>query len=191
MVVHAVLDTPVKDMVPMNAPLPSAFKLMQVIAEAQRTLSQLREEDGLVIETEDELHEALSIEGISVKGVLTKLGRAALDAQAYVGMISERMVDLRRRQDRAERRLETIRATLLQAMQSLELESYRDPEFSASVKLGKPKVVVTDVNALPGPCIRTVIEPDKRVIADYLAVGRPVPGAMLGNGAPYLTLKSK
>jgi hypothetical protein len=174
----------------MNVPLPSAFRLMQVIADAQRTLSQLREEDGLVLETEDELRKALSVEGISVDAILATLGRAALDAQAEVGMISERMVDLRVRLDRAERKVEKIRTTLLQAMQALELPSYHDPEFSASVRPGKPRVVVTDVSALPASCIRTVIEPDKRAIADCLAAG-PVPGAMFSNAQPVLTLRSK
>lgn len=172
----------------MNHLPPNSYRLMNLIALAQETLDRLRQEDGQIIETEDELRTALNEEGVSVDSIMAVLGRAALDAQAMVGMISQRMADLRVRQDRAERRVETIRATLLQAMQSLGLSTYGDPEFSASWRMGKAKWHVTDIDALPASCVKR--EENKRVIGDMLAVG-PVPGVVVGNAAPILTLRSK
>ncbi len=181
----------------MNIKPPSSYRLMEIVALAQATLSHLREYDGQVIETEDELRAGLTEEGISIDEIITRLGRAALDAKAYVGMISQRMSDLQSRMDRANRRKEVIRNTLLQAMQALGLPSYHDPEFTASVRMGEPKVIVTDVDALPTHCVvhQVVKTPDKdairEAISDAASIGKDVPGATLSNGVAILTLRSK
>ena len=174
----------------MNESPPSSYRLMKLVALAQDTLDRLREEDGLVVETEEEIRAALADEGVSVESIMSALGRAALDAKIYVELISQRMADLRARQDRAERRVEAIRASLLQAMQQLGFSVYGDPEFSASWRMGPPPIHVTDIDALPDICVRTVREPNKRAIRDMMAVA-PVPGVAVGNSQPVLTLRSK
>lgn len=175
----------------MNHAPPSSYRLMEVIAVAQSTLACLRDEDGLIAEDEAEIRAALNGEGVSVDSILTALGRAVLDAQTYAGLISERRMALQARQDRAERRIETIRAALLQAMQAIGLTTFGDPEFSASWRMGKPKVHVTSVDELPEACVRTIREPNKRAIGEMLAEGTEVPGASLSNAAPILVLRSK
>lgn len=169
---------------------PSAYKLMEVIALAQATLARLREEDGLLLETELELRFALIDEGVSVDDVLSRLGRAALDAEVMVEVTKVRIDRLKARYERCQRREETIRATLLQAMQAVGLPSFPDPEFSASVSKGKAKVLVTDVDALPDDCVRLERVPIKTIIAQRLALG-PVPGAILSNGGDVLSIRSK
>jgi hypothetical protein len=52
-------------------------------------------------------------------------------------------------------------------------------------------VHVTDVDALPVIMRRekTVIEPDKHALRAALEAGEEIPGAMLSNGMPVLTVK--
>jgi hypothetical protein len=170
---------------------PSSYHLMEVIALAQATLERLREEDGLVLETEDELRSALTEEGIGADEILSRLGRAALDATAMVEMTKARLDNLKARHARFERQEEIIRATLLQAMQAMGLKTFRDPEFNAAVANGKPKVIVTYVNALPATCVRTKREPDKTMIKYLLLQEDVVPGALLSNAEPFITIGSK
>jgi hypothetical protein len=169
---------------------PSAHRLMEVIALAQATLARLRAEDGLLLESEIELRFALIDEGVSVDDVISRLGRAALDAEVMVEVTKTRMDRLKARYERFVRREETIRATLLQAMQAVGMKSFHDPEFSASFSQGKSSVLITDAESLPDYAVRIKREPNKTAIAEYLQVG-PVPGAVLSNGGDVLTLRSK
>lgn len=163
----------------------------ELISLARRTLDQLRDEDGLVLETEDDIREALQDEGISIDGVLSTLGRAALDTKLMVDMIEGRMEALSMRLKRYERREAVIRATLLQAMSILGLKFFRDPEFNAYVREGKPKIIVTDIDALPPNCVRIKREPDKTAIGWILRDHGDVPGAMLSNAESYLVIGNK
>lgn len=170
---------------------------MEVIALAQATLDRLREDDGLVLETEDELRGALADEGVTIDDVLSWLGRAALDARAYKEMIEQRMAALELRHARAEGHHETLRATLFQAMQALGLPSFRDAEFNASISSGKTKVFVTDIEALPTHCVhhKVVKTPDlgaiREAIADSAACGKELRGATLSNAQPILTIRTR
>jgi len=180
-----------------HTPAPSSYRVMQIITLARDTLDRLREDDGLVIETEEELRSALNEEGAQLDSIMAALGCAALDAKLYVELISQRMADLRARQDRAERWEEVLRNTLLQAMQMLDVPTWKDPEFTAGVGWTKPKVYFTDVDLLPANCVRHKVEkiPDKaatrEAIINAAAEGKTLPGATLGNPEPYLVLRSK
>ena len=164
---------------------------VEVLTLARRRLEYLREDEGLVLETEEELRQALDEEGVSVDRILSILGRAKLDTKMMVEMIEARMEALAGRLKRYERQEANIKATLLRAMQILGLPSFRDPEFNAAVRTGNPKVIITDINALPEHCVRIKREPDKTLIGQILSDGGEVPGAMLSNAEAYLTLGAK
>lgn len=173
----------------MNAP--SSHRLMEVISLAQATLERLREEDGLVLETEAELRFALTDEGVSVDDVLSRLGRAALDAKAYGEAVDARIAALQLRRARFQGQEERWRQTLFQALQALGLSSFGSAEFSATVSKGKAKVMVTDVDALPPTCVRLKREPDRKAIAEWLEDGGLLAGATLSNAEPFLTIRCK
>lgn len=162
---------------------------IEVITLARMTLEAARNEDGLVLETDDEILSALSEEGVTVNDALSRLGTAVLDAEAMVEMTEIRMTNLAARRDRYKRRAQLLRGTLQQSMDMLGLKKFRDAEFSVAVMAGKPKVIITDIDALPESCIRTKREPDKTILRWRLEQG-PVPGAELSNAESYLTIRS-
>jgi hypothetical protein len=88
--------------------------------------------------------------------------------------------------DRAAKR-KAAALTLLQEMGERKLER---PEFTASVTPGRPKALVSDADCLPAQFLRPQPpKPDLTAIKDALAAGEIVPGAMLSNAEPFLTVR--
>lgn len=178
----------------MNAAAPpSAWRVQQIVSLARQTLDSLREIHGLVIEDEDEALAALAEEGVDVETVLSMLGRAALDAKADVEAANARLAALCGRRDRAARREEVLRETLLAALQAVGMQSHKDAEFTASWRHGKPKLLITDETRLPADLIteKITLEPDRQAIRAALDAGELIPGAQLSNGNSILTLRTK
>lgn len=161
----------------------------EVLNLARITLARLRDEHGLVLDDDEDVLAALAEEGISIDEILSRLGRAALAADDMVEMLDARIKRLTARRDRFKSREALIRGTLLQAMQTLGLKKFRDAEFTAGVAEGKPKVIITDPDALPATCVRIKREPDKPMIRWHLDHGL-VPGAELSNAESFLTIRS-
>lgn len=65
------------------------------------------------------------------------------------------------------------------------------PMATVSIVNGRDKVVITDEQAIPPIYIKTTHEPIKTMIADALKNGQAVPGALLSNGEPHLTIRVK
>jgi hypothetical protein len=178
---------------PVNAAPPNAWRVQQIVSLARQTLDSLREIHGLVIDDEDEALAALAEEGVDVETVLSRLGRAALDARADVEAANARLTALAGRRDRAARREEVLRETLLAALQAVGMKSHKDAEFSASWRHGKPKLLITDETRLPADLItqKITLVPDREAIRAALDAGELIPGASLSNGNSILTLRTK
>jgi hypothetical protein len=182
----------------MSTDAPSGYQLQRVISQAQQTIEALRTEHGQVFDTEDDVLTALSEEGISVDDILRRLISSALNDKASAAVAKQRMADLKIRLERFERNEDTKRGVAAMVMEALlpanekGTRSFRDVEFSLTLAPGKPKVFITDPNALPSYLINEVTTrvPDKRAIAAELETG-PVPGAILSNGGSVLTIRSK
>lgn len=171
----------------------SGYHLQKVIALAQETISRLRSEDGLVIETEAEIATALADEGVQVEDVLRQLVRAALDAKAKGVAADARVADLRARRERFKRQEEAYRATVLAAMDALGMSKFSDPEFTLSISAGKPKLQIIDDAIIPDRYTEMIMttSPDKAAIKAALERGEEVPGATMSNGAAVLTVRTR
>lgn len=187
---------------------PSAYVLQRVISEAQQALVSLRDEHGQIIEGPDEVLAALSDESIDAAGLLRRLGQAALDAKAYAAAAETRISDLEARHDRFKRQEAKYRELLLMAAQALETKKFADAELSFSISPGKPRVIITDADKLADElvkievvrtpvkdAIRTAIEDRNALIATMRDQGEEPPGeiegAILSNGPPTLTIRSR
>jgi len=170
---------------------PSAYALQQVMSLAQATLQTLRTEHGQVIETDTEIAEALTAEGVDVTAILTRLVRASLEARAAATAADERLGDLKQRRNRFRRHETLCRDTILQVLQALDLHHYRSAEFGLSVRPGTPRLVIVDVAALPAEYVQTTTTPDAAMIRAALQAGGTVTGATLSNGTPVLQVTSK
>lgn len=171
---------------------PSGYLLQQIIAFAQQTLESLRLDHGQVIDDDETALAALADEGVDVNAVITRLAHAALDAKADAAAATERIADLAQRRDRFRRHEAMCRATLLQVLQALDLRSFKDPEFGLSLRDGAPRVVVTDLDALPAEYVQitATATPDLSMIRAALQRGGTVAGAVLSNASPVLMVRS-
>jgi hypothetical protein len=172
----------------MNEQSPSAWRVMQVIALAQQTLDTLRTEHGQVLEDEDSLRAALADEGASVDVLLSAIGRGILDARADVDAANARLDALCARRDRAARREERLRDTLLQALQAIGMSSFKAIEFGASWNAGKSRLAI--VGEVPDDFTVAERKPVTMDIKAELERG-PLPFAVWTTPVPVLTIRSK
>ena len=79
----------------------------------------------------------------------------------------------------------------LAAMDAAGQRAWKSPEFTVSLSPGRPGVVITDPEAIPGAFMRVRREPDKIAIGAAIASGADIPGAEMRNGLPALTIRTK
>ena len=177
----------------MSATAPSAWQLQRVIGLAQATVVSLCEDHGLIVETDDDVLVALSDEGVDVASVIRRLVQAALQAKADAAAAKQRIADLQARRDRFVRQEEAFRATVAAVMEALNLTSFRDVEFSLSLRPGQSKVQIIDAGLIPAALTEVTVltTPDKALIRAALANGEDVPGAVMSNGSTILTVNTK
>lgn len=143
---------------------------------------------------EDQVALADTLEGLtSVTDEVARYIRAAMEDDALSAALTARVEDMQARKSRLEARAAKRRAIALALMNAAELPKLEQPDFTASARMSVPKVVVTEESALPDRFVRvtTVRAPDKVGIRDALLAGLSVPGAMLGNGHPSLSVRTK
>lgn len=121
---------------------------------------------------------------------LRKIVRFARWTEAQAKALGEMLTEGRDRKARLERKAESMRAMVLGVLSELALKKLDAPDFTASVSAGRPKVIITDAAAVPGPLSVVRREPNKTAIAEALKAG-PVPGAELSNAEPVLTVRAR
>ena len=123
--------------------------------------------------------------------VLRRCIRASLWAEGMAEAAKARADAMAGRAKRYQARADALRAAVTGALDCLGLHRLQDPEFTANVVLGRPGVVITDDAMIPDEFCRVTRAPNKTAIGDALKAGRPVPGALLNNPQPTLTLRTK
>lgn len=113
------------------------------------------------------------------------------DAASMAEGIASRIAELESRRDRFSRREQAMRVLAYKLMEFAELRKIELAEATLTLAKGKPKVVITDENALPMDCVRTKIEPNKTMIKSYLDAGQEVPGAIMSNAEPHLMVRTR
>jgi len=141
---------------------------------------------------EDEESWLLALESeTDLTETLRAIERKRQETAGLAGGIVYAVAQLHARQERFERRETVLRAILFKLLQAADLRKVELPEATLSVRNGTPKVVITDETALPDDFFRVVREPDKSFIKDCLKEGDIVPGAMLSNAEPCLSVRVK
>jgi hypothetical protein len=112
-----------------------------------------------------------------------------LDAGAAKG-IQKAMSDLDLRAGRLEKRAETARALIEQAMMLAELDKIERPTATLSLVRRAAKVEITEEAEIPAEFWKAG-DPklDKKALGQALKDGQAVPGAALSNQAPSLTIR--
>lgn len=117
--------------------------------------------------------------------------RSALDDEAMEEAAQKLAADKSARARRFGQRAMMKRDMALSLMQGADLKKLEQPDFTASISKGRGKVVIADETALPEAFVRVSRTPDKTAIGDALKGGQAVPGALLSNPEPTLTVRTR
>jgi hypothetical protein len=169
----------------MNEALAASMLLNNLKAEqhAESAASQIEEEHlNLILAGETNLFEMME----------QQLAAIAVD-EAHCTALTLLVNDLNVRLARKRARVERRRGALLAAMETIGQDSLELPNATLTVSLGKAKVIVIDQSAIPAEYLRrkVVEEPNKEAIALAWRDGSEVPGTLMSNVAPILTVRTR
>jgi hypothetical protein len=164
---------------------------MDLTKEAQ-AVKALRESIA-ALDGEDELLLLDTIEGETglFEAVDALLGRIR-DCNITIIGINQVTEDLDERRRRVEKSAAATRALIEQAMMIAELDKIERPTATLSLSKRAPKLEITTEAEIPSKYWKAA-DPtlDKKALTADLKAGEAVPGAMLSNGAPSLTIRVK
>ena len=118
--------------------------------------------------------------------------RSMLDDKALAAALRERMGDMQSRLGRIDLRTEKKRALIIEVMERAALKKLAEPDFTASLRAGRPPIVLIDEAAVPGEYWRPQpAKLDKQHLYAVLRDGRDIPGAVLGNAEPTISVRTR
>jgi hypothetical protein len=141
---------------------------------------------------DDEQLRADMVEGqTSTFEFLSMLVRRIGETEATAAGTAEYMKELAERRARLGRRIEAFRTLAFKLMQAANIKKAELPEATLSIRNGTPKVIISDETAIPDGYYRLKREPDKTSIKAALASGLDVPGAVMSNAEPTISIRIK
>ena len=152
--------------------------------------------DNLIVSypdlVEDDVLRADMIEGSTdLIEFLRRMERRRQEACTLAEAVAANIDALRARMARFEQRDQAIRNLMFKMLQLAQLKKLELPEATLSVRIGVPKVIITDEAALPDEFCRIKREPDKPKIKDALSNFDAVPGATLSNAEDTIAIRVK
>lgn len=172
---------------------PTGYRIEQAMSAWQSARARLLADDADLAHDEAALAELLGPEAGDVKSVLSRLLQATQTAASLADAASEMLANLKGRQDRYKRRVETYRGTIFAIMDALGDRKAEFPHGTISIAAGKVAAIITDEAALPDRFIEVVTTrtPDRKAILTALKDGEVFDGATLANGLPSLMIRGR
>lgn len=161
-----------------------------LIAEYQRVREALLAVFPELADDEQALADTLEGE-TDLADAVAALIRGARQDEAFEEAGAKIAAEQRERATRYGLRAMKQRDAALSLMQAAGLSKIERPDFTASVGKGRGKVVIADEAALPDAFFRVSRSPDKTAIGRALNDNQMVPGALLSNAEPTLTVRTK
>jgi hypothetical protein len=161
---------------------------------AVTALETARTEDGLILDSPEAILDALSMqERPDVEKLLFNLSLLINQAETNEETTKRRIDDLTIRRQRYGSQKVRYRRVLIDIMHELGLPAFHDAELDLSLRDGGEKVFITEAREIPERYHRseTTISYDKLAIRNAIKAGVEVPGAVLGQGDPVLTIRTK
>lgn len=155
------------------------------------TYSAIRERILAFEPTLDEETLTDTLEGLTdLHEVIAAIVRSALTSEALAEGLKVHIARLQDRHQRFLRRADACRQIARDAMLEADLKTLRAPDFTLSVKMGNPGLVLTNERAIPSEYWRPQ-EPrlDRKGLLSDLKRGLDVEGAMLSNPEPVLSVR--
>ena len=132
-----------------------------------------------------------TLEGLStLPEMLSVAVRAVLDDQALCEALKQRLADLKGRLDRLDTRIQATRMLIAESMDEAGLKKIMEADFTLSLRTGAPPLRIIDEDAIPDR-YWTPQAPklERGALKKALANGKDIPGAVLGVGAPSITVR--
>ena len=124
--------------------------------------------------------------------LLADIVRSALLDEAIQAGLRSRIDDMKERLARIELRSAKKRQLILEVMTEAGMKKLEQPDFTASVRTGTPRVVITSERLLPQSYwVPQAPKLDRHKLASDLKLGTEVNGACLGNANPILIVRTK
>lgn len=121
--------------------------------------------------------------------VLRRIIIAMIESDGLEAGLTRTIQQMTERRNRYRARSDALHDLARRIMAAADIAAVPLPEATLTVRLGPPKVVITDEAAIPPAYLRTRVEPDKIAISRALKSGEPVAGAALSNGEPTLFVR--
>jgi len=123
---------------------------------------------------------------------LAELLRSCLEDQSLAGALRARVGDMQARLGRLEERARKKRELVTEVMEEADLKKLTEPDFTVSLRPGRPPLMVIDEEAIPRAYWKP--QPDKldrQGLIAALGSGRDIPGAVLGNPCMTISVRTK
>ena len=132
-----------------------------------------------------------TLEGISdLPGLLSTLIRSRMEDESLAECLRRRIDEMRQRLERFEARAGQKKTLVLAAMEEAGIRKLVEADFTLSLRLGSPKLVVIDEMLIPEEFWRPPAPKlDRQFLLIALKHGRSVPGAELADPEPTLAVR--
>jgi hypothetical protein len=172
---------------------PGAFAVQRAMVALQQARERLLAIDPDIGEDQTLLADCLEGEAEGDPfAVIDRLVAAAIHANDMAEIAHVRATELAERKARFKRRNEQLRGVVQDMLEALSLKRLERPGFTASIRAGTPRVVITDEAAVHmAGFIRTTVETDRAAISAALKAGVEVAGATLSNAPDTLALRTR
>lgn len=161
-----------------------------LVAEYQRVREMLVTSFPELCEDEHALADTIDGE-TGLLDVIAGLIRDAREDEATETALDTILGEMKERKARFGTRASKRREAALSLMQAADIRKLERPDFTATIAAGRPKVTIADEGLIPTSFTRTRIEPDKTAIKAALDACLTVPGALLSNPEPVLTVRTR
>jgi hypothetical protein len=134
-----------------------------------------------------------TLEGLSnLPDMLAEVCRSMLDDQAMVSALRGRIGDMQERCGRIEARAHKKRELVCSVMERADLKKVMEPDLTVSLRPARPPLAVVDEDLVPEAFWKPQSPKlDRQGLIAALGAGRDVPGAILGNAAMTISVRTK
>ena len=134
-----------------------------------------------------------TLEGLTdLHEVVAAIVRAAVIDEALSEGLRGRIAELEERLNGFEARAAKRRSIARDVMIDAAIKKITAPDFTISLRMGAPSLVVTDESAIPPPYwVQRAPRLDRQSVTADLKRGIAIPGAMLSNSEPVLSVRTK
>ncbi len=134
-----------------------------------------------------------TLEGMtSLTDSLAELLRSSLEDQTFATALRGRMSDMQARCGRFEERARKKRELVCTVMEEAGVRKLTEPDFTVSLRASRAPLMVIDEDSIPGDFWKAQAPRlDRLGLISALSGGRDIPGAVLGNPAMTISIRTK